>query len=159
MTEDFKTFPFLRYYKKNRSMKYIVRCLACHYIQEGKSYKTISRIVKYSRQTIGEWVKMYNEGGIDKVLSIREGRGRKARIEASKKEEFNQFVIQLQKDRSGGRIIGEDIVDMIKEKYKESYSVSGVYKLLKRMGMSWVSGRSVHTRSDPEVQGAFKKTL
>ena len=47
---------------------------------------------------------------------------------------------------------------MIKEKYKESYSVSGVYKLLKRMGMSWVSGRSVHTRSDPEVQGAFKKT-
>ena len=102
---------------------------------------------------------MYNEGGIDKVLSIREGRGRKARIEASKKEEFNQFVIQLQKDRSGGRIIGEDIVKMIKEKDKESYSVSGVYKLLKRMGMSWVSGRSVHTRSDPEVQGAFKKTL
>ena len=102
---------------------------------------------------------MYNEGGIDKVLSIREGRGRKARIEASKKEEFNQFVIQLQKDRIGGRIIGEDIVNMIKEKYKESYSVSGVYKLLKRMGMSWVSGRSVHTRSDLEVQGAFKKTL
>ena len=69
------------------------------------------------------------------------------------------MFIQLQKDRSGGRIIGEDIVNMIKEKYKESYSVSGVYKLLKRMGMSWVSGRSVHTRSDPEVQGAFKKTL
>ena len=104
-------------------------------------------------------MKMYNEGGIDKVLSIREARGRKDRIEASKKEEFNQFVIQLQKDRSGGRIIGEDIVNMIKEKYKESYSVSGVYKLLKRMGMSWVSGRSVHTRSDPEVQGAFKKKL
>ena len=102
---------------------------------------------------------MYNEGGIDKMLSIREGRGRKARIEATKKEEFNQFVIQLQKDRSGGRIIGEDIVNMIKEKYKESYSVSGVYKLLKRMDMSWVSGRSVHTKSDHEVQEAFKKTL
>ena len=47
-------------------MKYIVRCLACHYIQEGKSYKTIYRIIKYSRQSIGEWVKMYNEGGMDK---------------------------------------------------------------------------------------------
>ena len=47
----------------------------------------------------------------------------------------------------------------IKEKYKESYSVSGVYKLLKRMDMSRVSGRSVHTKSDPEVQETFKKTL
>ena len=54
--------------------------------------------------------------------------------------------------------LGDDIVDMIKEKYKESYSVSGVYKLLKRMGMSWVSARSIHTKSNLEVQEAFKKT-
>ena len=159
MTEDFKLFQFLKYYKKNRSMKFIVRCLACHYIQQGKSYEEISKIVKYSRQTIGEWVKMYNEGGIDKMLSIRKGRGRKARIKNDKKAEFNQFVIQLQKDRNGGRIIGEDIVSMIKEKYNESYSVSGVYKLLKRMDMSWVSGRSVHTKSNLEVQETFKKTF
>ena len=71
LIEDFKLFQFLKYYKENRSMKFIVRCLACHYIQQGKSYEEISKIVKYSRQTIGEWVKMYNEGGIDKMLSIR----------------------------------------------------------------------------------------
>lgn len=139
-------------------MKYILRCLACQYIQEGKSYKEISKIIKYSRQSIGEWVKMYNEGGVDKMLSIREGRGRKAKIENDKKEEFNKFVVQLQKDRDGGRIIGEDIVSMIEEKYNESYSVSGVYKLLKRMDMSWVSARSTHTKSDHEVQETFKKT-
>ena len=158
MTEDFKLFPFLEYYKKNRSKKYILRCLACHYIQEGKSYKEISKMIKYSKQTIGEWVKMYNEGGIDKMLSIREGRGRKARIDNNKKEEFNEFVVQLQKDRDGGRIIGDDIISMIKDKYNESYSVSGVYKLLKRMDMSWVSARSIHTKTDLEVQEAFKKT-
>ena len=158
LTEDFKLFPFLEYYKKNRSMKYILRCLVCHYIQEGKSYKKISKIIKYSSQTIGEWVKMYNEGGIDKMLSIKKGRGRKAKIKQDKKEEFNQFVVQLQKDRGGGRIIGEDIVSMIEEKYNESYSVSGVYKLLKRMDMSWVSARSIHTKSDHEAQEAFKKT-
>lgn len=158
MTEDFKLFGFLEYYKKNRSLKYIVRCLACNHIQEGMSYEEVSKIVKYSRQTIGEWVKMYNEGGLDKMLSIRKGRGRKARVTNDKKTEFNEYVMQLQKERGGGRIIGEDIVDMIKEKYKESYSVSGVYKLLKRMGMSWVSARSIHTKSNLEVQEAFKKT-
>lgn len=157
MKEDFKLFGFLEYYKKNRSLKYIVRCLACHHIQEGMSYEEVSKIVKYSRQTIGEWLKMYNEGGLDKMLSIRKGRGRKARVTNDKKTEFNEYVLQLQKERAGGRIIGEDIVDMIKEKYKESYSVSGVYKLLKRMGMSWVSARSIHTKSNLEAQEAFKK--
>ena len=139
-------------------MKYVLRCLACHHIQEGKSYKTISEIIKYSSQSIGEWVKMYNEGGIDKMLSIRKGRGRKARIANDKKNEFNEYVVKLQDDKSGGRIIGEDIVNMIKEKYNESYSLSGVYALLKRMDMSWVSARSIHTKSDLEAQEAFKKT-
>ena len=103
---------------------------------------------------------MYNEGGIDKMLSIRKKqRGRKARIKSDKKAEFSEYVVQLQEARDGGRIIGEDIVSMIKDKYNESYSVSEVYKLLKRMNMSWVSRRSVHTKSDPEVQEAFKKTF
>ena len=93
-------------------MKFIVRCLACNHIQEGMSYEEVSKIVKYSRQTIGEWVKMYNEGGLDKMLSIRKGRGRKARVTNDKKTEFNEYVMQLQKERGGGRIIGEDIVDM-----------------------------------------------
>jgi len=159
LTEDFKSFPFLEYYKKNRSMKYILRCLACHYIQEGKSYKKISKIIKYSSQTIGEWVKMYNEGGIDKMLSIRKGRGRKARIANDKKNEFNRYVVKLQEDRNGGRIIGEDIVNMIEKKYNITYSVSGVYKLLRRMGMSWVSARSIHSKSDFEAQETFKKTF
>ena len=86
VTEEFKLFPFLKYYKKNRSLKYIVRCLACRHIQQGMSYEVVSKIVKYSRQTIGEWVKMYNEGGIDKMLSIRKGRGRKARIKMIKRQ-------------------------------------------------------------------------
>ena len=102
---------------------------------------------------------MYNEGGIDKMLSIRKGRGRKARITNDRKNEFNQFVVKLQEERAGGRIIGEDVVNMIEEKYNESYSVSGVYKLLKRMDMSWVSARSIHTKSDLEAQEAFKKTF
>jgi transposase len=159
LTKEFKLFPFLKYFKKNRSLKYIVRCLACYHIQQGMSYEEVSKVVKYSRQTIGEWVKMYNEGGIDKMLSIRKGRGRKARIKNDKKAEFSEYVVQLQQAREGGRIIGEDIANMILEKYNESYSVSGVYKLLKRMNMSWVSARSVHTKSDPQVQEAFKKTF
>jgi transposase len=100
---------------------------------------------------------MHNEGGVDKILSIKKGRGRKARIKTNKKAEFNQYVIQLQEERDGGRIIGEDIVSMVEEKYSESYSVSGIYKLLKRMNMSWVSARSIHTKTNPGAQEALKR--
>ena len=78
------------------------------------------------------------KGGVDKMLLIREDRGRKARIANDSKEECNQFVTQLQKDRQGDRITGEDVVNMIEDKYNASYSVSGVYKVLKRMGISRV---------------------
>ena len=159
MNEAFREFNFLEYYKKHRSKKYITRCLACHYIQEEMSYIKVSKIMKYSKQTIIEWVKMFNEGGIDFLLAIRSGRGRKPRIGNENKETFSQAVIKLQKERSGGRIIGKDIVDMIKKRYNKTYSIPGIYKVLKRMGMSWVSSRSIHPQADPQQQEAFKKNL
>ncbi len=159
MDKVFQEFRFLEYYKKHRSKKYISRCLACHYIQERMSYIKVSKIMKYSKQTIIEWVKMFNEGGIDLLLATRSGRGRKPRIGNENKEAFSKAVMKLQEERSGGRIIGKDIVDMIKKKYNKTYSISGVYKVLKRMDMSWVSSRSIHPKADLQQQEAFKKNL
>ena len=161
MNESFLEFPFLEYYKKHRSKKYISRCLACHYIQERMSYTKVAKIMKYSNQTIIEWVKTFNEGGIDLLLVIRSGRGRKPRIgnKDEDKESFAQAVMSLQEERSGGRIIGQNIVDMIEEKYNQTYSISGVYKVLKRMGLSWVSSRSIHPKANLKQQEAFKKNL
>ena len=161
MNQSFLKFPFLEYYKKHRSNKYISRCLACHYIQEKMGYVKVAKIMKYSKQTIIEWVKTFNEGGIDLLLVIRSGRGRKPRIgnKDEDKELFSQAVMSLQKERSGGRIIGQEIVDMIKEKYNKSYTLSGVYKVLKRMGLSWVSSRSIHPKANLKQQESFKKNL
>jgi len=157
MQGEFREYPFLEYYKKYRSKKFIIRCLACHYIQQGSSYKVVSKIVRYSKQTLGKWVSKFKDGGIDTLLEIKAGRGRKAKIPISEKERFTKLVSQLQKDRLGGRVIGEDIVKMIQEKYKYTYSVSGVYKILERMNMSWVSSRSVHPKVDLVEQEAFKE--
>lgn len=124
-------------------------------------YVKVAKIMKYSKQTIIEWVKTFNEGGIDLLLVIRSGRGRKPRIgnKDEDKELFSQAVMSLQKERSGGRIIGQEIVDMIKEKYNKSYTLSGVYKVLKRMGLSWVSSRSIHPKANLKQQESFKKNL
>ncbi len=159
MQYNFQKYPFLQHYKKHRSQKFVVRCLACHYIQKGDSYATVSNVIKYSKQTVGKWVNMFKDGGIDRLLEIKKGRGRKSKISTSTKECFTQAVIELQKSRSGGRVIGEDIVAMIQEKYKHKYSVSGVYKVLKRMGLSWVSSRSIHPKTNIMAQEKFKENF
>ena len=40
----------------------------------------------------------------------------------------------------------------------DPYSVNGIYELLARIGMSWISARSKHPQADINAQEAFKKT-
>lgn len=159
LSNKFQEFQFLSYYKENRAKAYIYRCLALHHIQSGKSYDQVSDVICYSRKTIMQWVQNFEEGGIERLLSIKAGRGRKARVASDLSLEFSEAVISLQENRNGGRVIGEDIVNLVQEKYDVQYSVSGIYKVLSRMGLSWVSGRSIHPKANLKAQEAFKKTL
>ena len=159
LSSSFRDFDFLSYYKSNRSEKYIYRCLACHYLQTGRDYGEVSLLIMFHKNSLIDWVKKFEAGGIDSLLSTRSGRGRRAKLSTEEKEEFSSSVVSLQDSKSGGRVTGDDIVKMVEDKYNITYSRSGVYKLLSRMGISWVSARSKHPNSKPEDQDAFKKTL
>ena len=93
----------------------------------------MSELICYSRKTIIQWVKNFEEGGIERLLSIKAGRGRKARVASDLSAEFSEAVILLQENRNGGRVIGEDIVNLVEEKYGVQYSVSGIYKVYYRV--------------------------
>ena len=146
------------YYKKHRSQKYIYRCLACHYIQSGKSYDEVSLIIGYNRNSIIDWVKKFNNVGIEALLSTRVGRGRKPYISPEKEKALKESVLSLQEERSGGSVTGNDIMKLVSKDYDASYSLSGIYALLSRIGISWVSGRSIHPKTDQAAQESFKKT-
>lgn len=159
VSNKFKEFEFLDYYKIHRSKPYIYRCLACHYIQIGHTYDEVAKMLNYSRNSIMKWVERFEQEGVKTLLETKAGRGRVAQISSELSTEFSAAVISLQENRNGGRIIGKDIVDMAQKKYGVQYSVSGIYKVLSRMGLSWVSARSIHPKADLEAQETFKKTL
>jgi transposase len=50
-------------------------------------------------------------------------------------------------------------VKFVEKQYGIKYSLSGMYDVLSRMRMSWVSARSIHPKTNIEKQEAFKKTL
>lgn len=72
-------------------------------------------------------------------------------------QEFRQQVEQLQENREGERVRGQDVQVLLKEKFCVDHALPSVYHVLDRCGLSWISSRSKHPKSDPAIQEEFKK--
>lgn len=149
---------FLKLYQTERDARGKVRFLALHHLQQGKSKSDVCAMICISRHTLDSWLLWYEQEGLDRLRKKVQGRGVKAKISVSN-EELRLAILKLQEDRKGGRIIGHDIQKMILENYHAEYHEDYIYTLLKRIGLSWISSRSRHPKSDFEEQESFKKTL
>jgi transposase len=150
-SDDFKQL-----YKERGQQKYGIRLLALWKIQEGLSETKVCSLIGKTHKSIRRWRKSYEEGGLEALLNIRDGRGRKARL--VNKSSFEQDMNALETRQKGGRIRCQDIVDYIAQKHNLTYSRSGMYHILHRFGFSWITSRSKHPKQNQEEQEAFKKT-
>ncbi|MEG3756278.1 winged helix-turn-helix domain-containing protein, partial [Psychromonas arctica] len=57
----------------------------------------------------------------------------------------------------GVRLVGTDIQLFIAENFGYQYHLSSVYKLLHRLGFSWITSRTKHPKQSPGAQEDFKK--
>ena len=151
-SHDFKQLA--RTAKKPRER---LRFLAFAHIKEGKPYTEVASIMKVAYKTVMDWIKKYRSGGI---LGLRErsGRGSKPNLPAEQRAAFREAVLKLGADRTGGRIRGKDIVELLEKQFNITSSLRTVYDTLKRVDLVWITGRSQHPSSDLEAQEAFKKT-
>lgn len=146
---------FEELYKQRGQQKHGVRLLALWKIQSGMSEEAVCAFIGKTHKSIRIWRRSYESGGLDALLSIRKGRGKKARIATI--EALREDIQSLHSNRSGGRVKCKDIVDMVSQKYNVTYSTSGMYHLLNRLGFSWITARSQHPKRDPQAQDDFKK--
>jgi len=153
----FQEVDFKALYKIHGQKKKGLRLLALRYLQEGHSVKETASLLFKTEYTVREWVHLYDEGGIDGLLSIRSGRGRKAKLPPSAESLLKDAITNLSKSLKGGRLRAEDIRELIKEKFKVEYGLSGIYPLLHRLGYSWITARSIHPKADKNLQESFKK--
>ncbi|MFW1859012.1 helix-turn-helix domain-containing protein [Acinetobacter defluvii] len=58
--------------------------------------------------------------------------------------------MKSQKEKKDGRLVGENIVLLAKEHFGVDYHTDAIYAVLKRLGMSWITGCSQHSKADPE---------
>jgi transposase len=118
----------------------------------------IATAVGRSRQFVDEWVKRYRSGGMES-LRARKQPGRQPRLTAGEREQLKQALDAGPQDGVDQRCVffGQDIRALIERRFKKSYSLSGVYKLLHGLGYSWLCPRPRHPKGDLQQQETFKK--
>ena len=155
--KDLGDEDFLKLYQTERNASGKVRFLALHHLKQGNSKNAVCSMVCISRPTLDKWLAWYKKEGVVRLKKKVQGRGAKPKISESKAV-LQEAILKLQSTRNGGRITGDDIQKMILKDYQVEYNNNYIYELLERLGLSWISSRSKHPKSDPAAMESFKKT-
>lgn len=158
LPECFNKFDFEKLYKNERNPNTKERLLALQHLKEGKSKIEVGRILKRARRTIGEWYKRFIDRGIEGLINQPRS-GRNPNLLKENQKAFLKELDKLQSEKVGGRIVGEDIKQMLQEKFNADYHVNSVYRLLDKLDIVWITGRSIHPKADSKKQEKFKKKL
>jgi transposase len=147
---------FKKLYKQRGQQKHGIRLLALWKLQSGMTETKVCELIQKTHKTIRKWRRLYEKEGVEGLLMISKGRGRKAKIEEKAKDLAKEIAL-MQEKRNGGRVRCQDIVDFVLDKYAIEYSRSGMYHVLHRLGFSWITSRSKHPKNSPEAIEDFKK--
>jgi transposase len=151
-----KGTEFFQLAKKEQHPRVRIRLLALGHLESGKTKTEIAEMFRVSFPALRRWLTRFIAKGIE-GLEDRAGKGRKRKLIREREEEFRQAVEKLQESREGGRVRGQDVQVLLKENFCIDHALPSVYHVLERCGLSWVSARSRHPKSDPLAQGEFKK--
>ena len=147
---------FFQLAKKESDSKIRIRLLALGHLDAGKTKTEVAEMFQITFPTLREWLTRFIAEGIE-GLKERTGKGRKRKLPPEREEEFRQQIEKLQENREGGRVRGQDIQVLLKEKFCVDHALPSVYHVLERCGLSWISARSKHPKSDVSAQEEFKK--
>jgi transposase len=134
------------------------RLLGFYNLMIGKNRIEAAKAVGRNPEWLRMWVLRYDEGGYQNI-SDNPKPGQPKYLTKEQEEELVRDLIVLQDERNGGRITGNEIREHIEKEYKKIYKNNSIYDLLHRLGLSWVSSRSKHPKSDEKKQENFKKTF
>ena len=156
--ESLESYDFKALAKKEKDKRIYQRLMMLAYLKEGMSKAQVSRLTFTAPDRVYAWLKRFREQGIE-GLRDKPRSGRPGLLDRSAYDALQQKIKDSQSLLSGGRLRGEDIIQLVKDEWGVEYTLSGIYRLMKAIGMSWVSTRSKHPEQDEQAQQQFKKTL
>jgi transposase len=132
------------------------RLLGIANILDGMDRDQAARTVGMTRQTLRDWVRRYNDEGIDGIRNKPKGRPKRALT--PKQEQEIETLVTTAPDGVLVRWRRVDIQSEIKKRFDVVVCERTVGLLLNRLGFRRISVRPVHLETDAATQEAFKKT-
>ena len=127
--------------------------------KQGDTASEIARALGFSRRAVQAWVAAYNRGGLG-ALPDRPHTGRAPILPQDREGAFLERIDAPPQPGDGVcELRGADIRRILDEEFGARYSLSGVYKLLHRLGYSDLMPRPQHPESSPEAQEFFKEVV
>ena len=136
-----------------------LRVLAIATAMDGKSRAEAAEVIGRERQSLRDAIVRYNAEGLD-GLRDRPGGGAKTQLNAERCAELKAWITAgPDPDRDGVstyRLV--DIAEWVERKWDLKYTLSGMSKLLRRIGLSWQKARPTHPQGDAAAREEFKKS-
>ena len=139
-------------YRAERDIAVRSRLHGLWLLRAGWRLRSVAEAVGVHYRTVQQWVRWYREGGLDAVVSHRQGgRGQPAYLS----EQAQQDVVR---EVATGRFrTAAEIRDWIAVAHSVDYSMSGTYSLLGRLGCAPKVPRPVHVKADAQQQESWKR--
>lgn len=126
----------------------------------GYSYRETAAILLVDEETASEWVRQYEEEGLDGLKNDPEWGGEHGQREVDEQERTALKAV-LEKEAMPGTVVGsgwtaQAVGQVIRERFQVAYSRSGVRKALCQIGWSYQRGRKLYIQRSPEEPARFE---
>jgi transposase len=142
--------------RKISSARLRARVQAIALLKKGWRQEAVAEAVGASVRSVQDWITRYNDGGIEE-LKEKPRSGAPPKLKDS--VQFVERVLGGPDPQRDGSVTWTGIVlqRVLKKEFNAEYSLPGVYVVLRRFDLRWLSSRPQHPKSQPDVQEAFKK--
>jgi transposase len=127
--------------------------------KQGDTAPEIARALGFSRRAVQAWVAAYNRGGLE-ILPDRPHPGRTPHLPHDEELRFLERIEAPPRPEDGiCELRGVDLRRILEREFAARYSLSGVYKLLHRLGYNDLMPRPQHPDASPEAQEFFREIV
>jgi len=117
-----------------------------------KSVDETSKILKIPKRTAYNWLKKWNEEGLD-GLNHKQGAGRPSFLTENELKKLDGYILNNE------RLGTNDIDYFIKKEFRIDYSLKQVLKIIKKLGYSRVKPYTVYDKSPVDAEEILKKDV
>jgi transposase len=122
---------------------------------EGLGVLEISRILKMSKTTVGKYIKHFNHGGLDELLSYVKASGAPSKLNEEEQMVCYDALQKTPKEADIGVSANWTSIlmqDFIEKKFAKEFTPTGIQKMLHRMGFSFTRPTYTLARADKKNQ-------